>query len=174
MLVPKGRDVLIEQKPALKLWPTIKLKRHRPMFVVCTLALKCCRFLMINVCGIWLLWLEQGLTLVEGTGCPCWWYWEVCDDDILNVLSILLCWLLVGVFILVDCRSNHFFWWGSVRVVSRMDFCVSCALMIRYEGRVYMSHGRWLSLPGPHDTVDIDDGPSIDPWACGPSGPDGC
>ena len=40
MLVPKGRDVLIEQKPALKLWPTIKLKRHRPMFVVCTLALK--------------------------------------------------------------------------------------------------------------------------------------
>ena len=40
MLVPKGRDLLIEQMPALKLWPTIKLKRHRPMFVVCTLALK--------------------------------------------------------------------------------------------------------------------------------------
>ena len=40
MLVPKGRDVLIEQKPALKLWPTIKLKRHRPMFVECTLALR--------------------------------------------------------------------------------------------------------------------------------------
>ena len=29
-----------------------------------------------------------------------------------------------------------------VRVVSQIDFCVSCALMIRYEGRVYMSHGR--------------------------------
>ena len=28
------------------------------------------------------------------------------------------------------------------------------ALMIRYEGRVYMSHGRSLSLPGLHDTVD--------------------
>ena len=55
-----------------------------------------------------------------------------------------------------------------------MDFCVSCALMIRYEGRVYMSHGRWLSLPGPHDTVDVDVGPSIDPWTYGPSGPDGC
>ena len=39
MLVPKWRDVLIEQMPALKLWLTIKLKRHRPMFVECTLAL---------------------------------------------------------------------------------------------------------------------------------------
>ena len=45
-------DLLIEQMLTLKLWPMIKLKRHRPMFVVCTLALKCCRFLMINVCGI--------------------------------------------------------------------------------------------------------------------------
>ena len=44
-----------------------------------------------------------------------------------------------------------------------MDFCVSCALMIRYEGRVYMSHGRSLSLPGPHDTVDgVCDGPFFD------------
>ena len=40
MLVPKRRDLLSEQMPALKLWPTIKLKRHRPMFVECTLALR--------------------------------------------------------------------------------------------------------------------------------------
>ena len=35
--------------------------------------------------------------------------------------------------------------------------------MITYEGRVYMSHGRSLSLPGPHDTVDgVGDCPVFD------------
>ena len=52
MLVPKRRDLLIEQMPSLKLWLTIKLKRHRPMFVECTLALSGGRFWMIDVCGI--------------------------------------------------------------------------------------------------------------------------
>ena len=52
MLVLKRRDLLIEQMPALKLWPTIKLKRHRPMFVECTLTLSGGKFCMIDVCGI--------------------------------------------------------------------------------------------------------------------------
>ena len=52
MLVPKRRDLLIEQMPSLKLWLTIKLKRHRPMFVECTLALSGGRSWMIDVCGI--------------------------------------------------------------------------------------------------------------------------
>ena len=34
------------------------------------------------------------------------------------------------------------FSFGSVKVVSQIDFCVSCALMIKHEGQVYMSHGR--------------------------------
>ena len=44
--------------------------------------------------------------------------------------------------------------------------------MIHMMGRVYMSHGRWLSLPGPHDTVDgIGDCPSIDSCSYGSGGP---
>ena len=58
----------------------------------------------IDVCGIWMLWLEQGLTLVEGNGCPCWWYWvEVYDDDWLYVLSKLLCRFLECGFEILVC-----------------------------------------------------------------------
>jgi hypothetical protein len=31
---------------------------------------------------------------------------------------------------------------------------VVVGMLITHEGQVYMSHGRSLSLPGPHDTVD--------------------
>ena len=86
-----------------------------------------------------------------------WWYVECPVDIVVLTFDVSICdtWLQEQSFLLG--REN-------VRVFSQMDFCVSCALIIRYEGRVYMSHGRWLSLPGRHDTVDIDDGPSIDPW----------
>ena len=135
MLVPKGRDVLIEQKPALKLWLTIKLKRHRPMFVECTLALSGGRFWMIEVCGIWVLWLEQGLTLVEGNGCPCWWYRvEVYDDDWLYVSSKLLC---------------SFLEWGLERVVCLIAGAIICFWGGMCEGGWLYSQLQAVWLPSP-------------------------
>ena len=41
--------------------------------------------------------------------------------------------------------------WNACRV--GIDVCIMSP-MITHEGLVYMSHGRSLSLPGPHDTGD--------------------
>ena len=49
---------------------------------------------------------------------------------------------------------------------------VVVGMLITHEGQVYMSHGRSLSLPGPHDTIDgVGVGPFFDRWIHDPIGP---
>ena len=49
---------------------------------------------------------------------------------------------------------------------------VVIGMPITHEGQVYMSHGRSLSLPGPHDTIDgVGVGPFFDHWIYDPIGP---
>ena len=126
-------------------------------------------------------YLDFSLFLLFVSSSVCWdlvtiWFWLKCSQELMKgrqtywfrrlMGAVLGIWVDWSLLLIVDwLQSNHFFVGESVGVLWIVGYVGRCwyhgpddsVWLGRWSymrGEVYMSHGRSLSLPGPHDTVD--------------------